>query len=139
MMLFEFRVVQLASGLTLSIAGVFKEVLTIVSSVLIFGDQLTPFNVAGLLICLAGIGGYQRLKLLEAHARALGAPSACECEPITSPANNAADDAFDAEDAASERSPAETRALSLAFSASTSSLDDDERYRLPASATARGE
>ena len=34
MMLFEFRVVQLASGLTLSIAGVFKEVLTIVSSVL---------------------------------------------------------------------------------------------------------
>ena len=46
-------VVQLASGLTLSIAGVFKEVLTIVSSVLIFGDQLTPFNVAGLLICLA--------------------------------------------------------------------------------------
>ena len=68
-MLFEFRVVQLASGLTLSIAGVFKEVLTIVSSVHIFGDQLTPFNVAGLLICLAGIGGYQRLKLLEAHTQ----------------------------------------------------------------------
>lgn len=62
MMLFELRVVQLASGLTLSIAGVGKEVLTILASVALLGDHLTPFNVAGLLLCLAGIGGYQRRK-----------------------------------------------------------------------------
>ena len=46
MLLFELRVVQLASGLTLSIAGVFKEVLTIVASVIILGDELTPYRQA---------------------------------------------------------------------------------------------
>ena len=60
MMLFELRVVQLASSLTLSIAGIGKEVLTIVASMLLLGDRLTPFTAAGLFVCLAGIGGYQR-------------------------------------------------------------------------------
>ena len=46
--------VQLASGLTLSIAGVFKEVLTILSSVILLGERLTLFNAAGLAVCIAG-------------------------------------------------------------------------------------
>ena len=79
MLLFELRVVQLASGLTLSIAGVFKEVLTISASVVLLGDQLTPFKVAGLGICVLGIAGYQYLKLVEtAPSGPLAAPSTAE-------------------------------------------------------------
>ena len=39
--------------------------LTIVFSVAIFRDHLTPFRVIGLLICLLGILGYQYLKYSE--------------------------------------------------------------------------
>ena len=39
--------------------------LTIVFSVALFGDHLTPFRVAGLLICLLGIVSYQYLKYSE--------------------------------------------------------------------------
>jgi hypothetical protein len=40
-------------------------VLTIVFAVAQFGDRLTLFRVAGLLICLLGIIGYQYLKYSE--------------------------------------------------------------------------
>ena len=42
-----------------------NQVLTIVFSVALFGDHLTPFRVAGLLICLLGIVSYQYLKYSE--------------------------------------------------------------------------
>ena len=42
--------------------------LTILSSVLLLDERLTLFNAAGLAVCLAGIGGYQRLRLAEARA-----------------------------------------------------------------------
>ena len=65
LLLAELRVVQLSSGLTLSVAGVFKELLTVVSSVAFFGDALTPYNVGGLLLCVLGIVLYNRIKLKE--------------------------------------------------------------------------
>ena len=86
MMLFEFRVVQLASGLTLSIAGVFKEVLTILSSVILLGERLTLFNAAGLAVCIAGIGGYRRLRLAESRAARAPPPGPY---PIPNPNPNA--------------------------------------------------
>ena len=110
----RFRVVQLASGLTLSIAGVFKEVLTILASVILLGERLTLFNAAGLAVCLAGIGGYQRLRLAEARLAALAAPpdGGDECEPVMGMGTGGGDDG---DEAAEERSPsvptAETRAL----------------------------
>eukprot|EP00908_Phaeocystis_cordata_P012629 Transcript_23614.p1 GENE.Transcript_23614~~Transcript_23614.p1 ORF type:complete len:531 (-),score=209.62 Transcript_23614:33-1625(-) len=65
MLLFELRVVQLASSLTLSVAGILKELLTVGFSVLLFGDRLSPANCLGLLLCVSGIAGYQRLKARE--------------------------------------------------------------------------
>ena len=55
--------VSLSSGLSLSIAGIFKELLTILSSALLLGDSLTPFNVCGLLLCTVGIALYTQMKL----------------------------------------------------------------------------
>lgn len=64
------QVVQLSSGLTLSVAGIFKELLTVLASARILGDQLTPSNVAGLTVCLAGIGLYNYIRVLELQQEA---------------------------------------------------------------------
>lgn len=47
---------------TLSVAGIFKEVMTIMVASIVFGDELTPINVSGLCITLFGIGLYNWLK-----------------------------------------------------------------------------
>lgn len=60
MLVAEFRVVCLSSGLSLSVAGIFKELLTVLSSAALLGDQLTPFNICGLLLCTSGIIMYHR-------------------------------------------------------------------------------
>lgn len=51
----EFLVVCNSSSLTLSIAGIFKEVVTLYLAAAVNGDQYSPTNIAGLVICLAGI------------------------------------------------------------------------------------
>jgi solute carrier family 35 protein C2 len=48
--------------MTLSVAGIFKEIATILLSSTVFGDELTPINVTGLCIALTGIGLYNYLK-----------------------------------------------------------------------------
>jgi hypothetical protein len=48
--------------MTLSVAGIFKEIATILLSSSVFGDELTPINVTGLCIALTGIGLYNYLK-----------------------------------------------------------------------------
>jgi solute carrier family 35 protein C2 len=48
--------------MTLSVAGIFKEIATILLSSNVFGDELTPINVTGLCIALTGIGLYNYLK-----------------------------------------------------------------------------
>ena len=60
LLLAELRVVQLSSGLTLSVAGIFKEVLTVACSAIFLGDHLTLWNVGGLGLCIIGIGMYNR-------------------------------------------------------------------------------
>ena len=54
----ELRVVQLSSGLSLSVAGVFKELLTVLCSAAVLGEPLTFYNVCGLLLCTLGIAMY---------------------------------------------------------------------------------
>ncbi|ORZ34727.1 triose-phosphate transporter family-domain-containing protein [Catenaria anguillulae PL171] len=61
----EYRAIQLTSGLTISVAGICKEVLTIVVGIVAFGDVVTPLNVLGLAICLAGIGVYNYHKYVS--------------------------------------------------------------------------
>ena len=64
-LLAELRVVELSSGLTLSVAGIFKDLFQIAASAIMLGDVLTPFNVAGGMLCLSGMGAYQYLKFAE--------------------------------------------------------------------------
>ena len=47
-------VIQRAGVVPLSIAGIFKEVSTISISAWVFGDQLTTFNIIGVVITITG-------------------------------------------------------------------------------------
>ncbi|XP_068633776.1 solute carrier family 35 member C2 [Battus philenor] len=64
----EFLVVTYTSSLTLSIAGIFKEMCILVLAVEVSGDQLSPINVAGLALCLMGIIGHIVHKVLVIKA-----------------------------------------------------------------------
>ena len=64
----ELRVVALSSGLSLSVAGTFKEVLTVVASVIILNEQLSSAKVLGLACVTAGLILYTRLQILEDRA-----------------------------------------------------------------------
>jgi solute carrier family 35 protein C2 len=61
----EFALLQRSSVVTLSIAGIFKEVITISAAALVFDDKLTPINISGLIITIAAIGGYNWIKLTK--------------------------------------------------------------------------
>lgn len=58
MTLCEFKLLKVSQVVTLSVAGIFKELLTIVFSSIIFGDKLSAVNVLGLLITFADILWY---------------------------------------------------------------------------------
>lgn len=58
MTLSEYVLLQYASLLTLSIAGIFKELLTIFVSWVVFGDKLSFINIIGLTITFADIIWY---------------------------------------------------------------------------------
>lgn len=47
-------IIQRAGVVPMSIAGIAKEVTTIVVSAIVFGDELTPLNVTGVGITIAG-------------------------------------------------------------------------------------
>ncbi|KAF2664484.1 TPT-domain-containing protein [Microthyrium microscopicum] len=59
----EFALLQRTSVVTLSICGIFKEVLTISTASLVFGDQLTPINSVGLVVTIGTIGVYNYMKI----------------------------------------------------------------------------
>jgi solute carrier family 35 protein C2 len=71
----EFALLQRTSVVTLSIAGIFKEVVTISAAGLLFHDKLTIINFAGLFVTIGAIAAYNWVKirkmremaLLEAH------------------------------------------------------------------------
>ncbi|ODQ63540.1 TPT-domain-containing protein [Nadsonia fulvescens var. elongata DSM 6958] len=63
----EFALLKRTSVITLSVAGILKEVLTIVYSILVFGDKLTLLNVAGLVITIASIAGYNVYRFFSVH------------------------------------------------------------------------
>ncbi|KAJ2556607.1 hypothetical protein EV175_001892 [Coemansia sp. RSA 1933] len=66
MVLSEYCLIQRTSVLTLSIAGMLREVAMVGVAHLVFGDSMTPINAAGLLVALFGIGMYNWLKLHDA-------------------------------------------------------------------------
>ncbi|KAI1399355.1 TPT-domain-containing protein [Hypoxylon fuscum] len=66
----EFALLQRSSVVTLSIAGIFKEVVTISAAALVFDDKLTPINISGLVVTIAAIGAYNWIKLTKMRSDA---------------------------------------------------------------------
>jgi solute carrier family 35 protein C2 len=61
----EFALLQRTSVVTLSIAGIFKEAVTISAAALVFGDTMTPVNIVGLVVTLAAIATYNWIKISQ--------------------------------------------------------------------------
>lgn len=61
----EFALLQRTSVVTLSICGIFKEVVTISAAGIVFHDPLTPINISGLLITIASIAAYNYIKITK--------------------------------------------------------------------------
>lgn len=62
----EFLLVEYAGSLTMTVAGVFKELVTLVlAAATVSGNQLSALNVLGLCVSLLGIGGYNYIKYRE--------------------------------------------------------------------------
>lgn len=76
----EFALLQRTSVVTLSIAGIFKEVVTILAAGQVFSDTMTPINLAGLAVTIGAIAGYNYVKIrkmrheaqVQAHLAHLG-------------------------------------------------------------------
>lgn len=59
----EFALLKRTSVVTLSVCGIFKEVLTISAASIVFGDVLTPINISGLCVTLAAIIFYNYMRV----------------------------------------------------------------------------
>jgi solute carrier family 35 protein C2 len=66
----EFALLQRTSVVTLSIAGIFKEVVTIAAAGLVFHDPLTPVNISGLFVTIGAIATYNWIKIRKMRADA---------------------------------------------------------------------
>lgn len=69
----EFALLQRTSVVTLSIAGIFKEVVTISAAGIVFHDPLTPINISGLFVTIGAIAAYNWIKIRKMRADALAA------------------------------------------------------------------
>ncbi|RDW85243.1 hypothetical protein BP6252_02833 [Coleophoma cylindrospora] len=59
----EFALLQRTSVVTLSIAGIFKEVVTISAASIVFHDMLTKINISGLIVTITAIAAYNYIKI----------------------------------------------------------------------------
>ncbi|KAA8644379.1 putative nucleotide-sugar transporter [Aspergillus tanneri] len=66
----EFALLKRSSVVTLSICGIFKEVITISAAGVVFHDKLTIVNISGLIITIASIGTYNYMKISKMRAEA---------------------------------------------------------------------
>ncbi|KAK9439220.1 nucleotide-sugar transporter [Metarhizium brunneum] len=100
----EFALLQRTSVVTLSIAGIFKEVVTISAASIVFDDKLTSINVIGLLVTMAAIGAYNYVKItkmrqeaqIEVHERHAGV------HPITPISHSGSGSDMDNDESAAE-------------------------------------
>ncbi|MCJ1231610.1 Triose-phosphate Transporter [Toensbergia leucococca] len=81
----EFALLQRTSVVTLSICGIFKEVVTISAAGIVFHDPLTPINVSGLCVTIASIAAYNYMKIMKMRRDA-------RVEVVASDERDAADD-----------------------------------------------
>ncbi|OAL40231.1 hypothetical protein AYO20_00651 [Fonsecaea nubica] len=66
----EFTLLQRTSVVTLSICGIFKEVVTISAAGIIFHDELSMVNITGLIITIISIASYNYLKIVKMRQEA---------------------------------------------------------------------
>jgi len=66
----EFALLQRTSVVTLSIAGIFKEVVTISAAAVVFEDRLTFVNFAGLIVTMVAIVAYNWFKISKMREQA---------------------------------------------------------------------
>jgi solute carrier family 35, member C2 len=66
----EFELIQHTSVVTLSVSGMFKEVLTVLAGTVVFGDRLAVANVWGVIVTVAGIGWYNWIKVQKMREEA---------------------------------------------------------------------
>ncbi|PYH90404.1 TPT-domain-containing protein [Aspergillus ellipticus CBS 707.79] len=66
----EFALLKRSSVVTLSICGIFKEVVTISAAGVIFHDQLTVVNITGLVVTIGSIASYNYMKISKMRAEA---------------------------------------------------------------------
>ncbi|RDA86629.1 hypothetical protein CP532_1043 [Ophiocordyceps camponoti-leonardi (nom. inval.)] len=118
----EFALLQRTSVVTLSIAGIFKEVVTISAASVVFQDHLTFINIVGLLTTMAAIVAYNYLKITkmrqDAQVNVHGRHS--ESSPL-SPSSGAGS-ASDLDEADDDDEADETTRLSRASPAATPDL-----------------
>ncbi|RDA93107.1 hypothetical protein CP533_4108 [Ophiocordyceps camponoti-saundersi (nom. inval.)] len=119
----EFALLQRTSVVTLSIAGIFKEVVTISAASVVFQDRLTAINIVGLLTTMAAIVAYNYLKITkmrqDAQVNAHGRHA--ESSPLSPSSAAGSGSDLDADDEADEAarplhaSPTPTPALGPAL------------------------
>ncbi|CEJ61818.1 hypothetical protein PMG11_10335 [Penicillium brasilianum] len=66
----EFALLKRSSVVTLSICGIFKEVVTISAAGVIFHDKLTVINITGLVVTIGSIGCYNYMKISKMRSEA---------------------------------------------------------------------
>ncbi|EXJ70389.1 uncharacterized protein A1O5_06457 [Cladophialophora psammophila CBS 110553] len=66
----EFTLLQRTSVVTLSICGIFKEVVTISAAGIVFHDELSMVNISGLIITIISIASYNYLKIVKMREEA---------------------------------------------------------------------
>lgn len=66
----EFALLKRSSVVTLSICGIFKEVVTISAAGVIFHDKLTVINITGLVVTIASIACYNYMKIAKMRSEA---------------------------------------------------------------------
>lgn len=66
----EFALLKRSSVVTLSICGIFKEVITISAAGVVFHDRLTLVNVVGLVITIGSIATYNYMKISKMRTEA---------------------------------------------------------------------
>jgi solute carrier family 35 protein C2 len=67
----EFALLKRTSVVTLSIAGIFKEVVTISAAGIVFDDTLTPVNISGLVVTIGAIAAYNYIKISKMREDAM--------------------------------------------------------------------
>lgn len=67
----EFALLKRTSVVTLSICGIFKEVVTITTANFVFKDPLTPINITGLFVTIGSIAAYNVMKIRKMRSDAL--------------------------------------------------------------------